>query len=103
MVKHIVMWKLKEFADGASKQENARILRSRLESLQREIEEVKSLEVGVNFNPTEVAYDVVLVAEFEDKQALSRYQNHPEHQRLITELLDKIRLEKKVVDYELTD
>jgi hypothetical protein len=101
MIKHIVMWKLKEFAEGASKSENAGKLKTRLEALPSLIKELKAVEVGINCIPSEAAYDVVWYSEFENKEALFAYQKHPEHQRLISEFLDKVRIDKKVVDYEV--
>ncbi|KRU28380.1 stress responsive A/B barrel domain-containing protein [Clostridium sporogenes] len=50
MIKHIVMWKLKEFAEGKSKLENANIIKINLEDLKHRIDEVKLIEVGVNIN-----------------------------------------------------
>lgn len=101
MIKHIVMWKLREHADGASKQENARTLKKKLEGLKDRIPEIARMEVGLNFNTSDAAYDVVLVSEFQDREALAAYQKHPQHLQLIS-YLDKIRLEKKVVDYEVS-
>lgn len=101
MVKHIVMWKLKDFAEGAGKAENAAKLKSKLQSLRDVIPELKVAEVGINFAAGDAAYDVVLYSEFESKAALLAYQNHPEHQKLISEFLDKVRIDKKVVDYEI--
>ncbi len=103
MIKHIVMWKLKEFAEGASKMENARKLKTRLEALPAMImiKEMQAVEVGINCIPSEAAYDVVMYSEFEDKAALLAYQQHSEHRKLISEFLDKVRIDKKVVDYEV--
>ena len=33
MIKHIVMWKLKDEAEGSDKQTNAKIMKSKLEAL----------------------------------------------------------------------
>lgn len=101
MIKHIVMWKLKDFAEGADKAENARRLKAKLEGLRGVIPEFKTAEVGINFAAGDAAFDVVLYSEFESKDALRAYQNHPEHQKLIREFLDKVRIDKKVVDYEI--
>lgn len=65
MIKHIVMWRLKEFAEGKSKLENANIIKINLEDLKHRIDEVKLIEVGVNINNSQQAYDVVLYSEFE--------------------------------------
>ena len=101
MVKHIVMWKLKDYAENASKNDNALKLKNRLEELKDLIPEIQSIEVGINFDTSEAAYDVVLYSEFENKEDLRAYQAHPEHQRLISEFLEHVRIDKKVVDYEI--
>ncbi len=99
MIKHIVMWRLKEFANDATKEENAKALKDKLESLRDKIEEIKEIEVGINVNPSEAAFDVVLYSEFEDTEALKIYQNHPEHKKIV-DFVSRIRTERCVVDYE---
>lgn len=101
MVKHIVMWKLKDFAEGANKAKNARKLKQKLEALQTVIDELRFAEAGINFNGSDAAFDVILYSEFESREALATYQQHPAHQRLIADFLDKVRTEKTVVDYEV--
>ncbi len=48
MIKHIVLWRLKDHAMGASKNENAKKLKALLESLRDNLREIKHLEVGIN-------------------------------------------------------
>ena len=79
MVKHIVMWKLKEFAEGKTKAENAQFMKENLERLVGIIPEIKSLQVGINEKISDMAYDAVLISTFEDAEALARYKEHPEH------------------------
>lgn len=100
MVKHIVMWNLKEFAEGRRKDENLQGMKDRLEALKSKISEIKILEIGINFNETEDSYDIVLYSEFENRKALNAYQKHPEHVKA-RDFIKNIRLEKKVVDYEV--
>ena len=57
MIKHIVMWKFKE-----GEQENMMLFRERLLALKGQIPEIRSMEVGVNINPSERSYDAVLVS-----------------------------------------
>lgn len=47
MLKHIVMWKLKEFAEGKTKAENALIMKESLERLVGIVPEIISLQVIV--------------------------------------------------------
>ncbi|MFA9407406.1 MAG: Dabb family protein [Candidatus Dadabacteria bacterium] len=99
MIKHIVMWRLKDEAAGATKEENALKLKDALESLKGKIESLKAAEVGINFNPSPAAFDVVLYSEFEDQDGLNAYQNHPEHVK-IADFVGEIRTDRAVVDYE---
>ena len=100
MVKHIVMWNLREEAKGKSKAENLLEMKSRLEALADKIETIRNLEVGLNFNEAQDAYDIVLYTEFEDKAGLDAYQKHPEH-IMARDFIRSVRLEKRVVDYEV--
>ncbi|WP_434295806.1 Dabb family protein [Clostridium botulinum] len=99
MIKHIVMWKLKEFAEGKYKLENANIIKINLEDLKHRIDEVKLIEVGVNINNSQQAYDVVLYSEFENLEDLNLYQNHPDHVK-VGEFINKVKEDRIVTDYE---
>ncbi|ABS39297.1 Dabb family protein [Clostridium botulinum] len=99
MIKHIVMWRLKEFAEGKSKLENANIIKINLEDLKHRIDEVKLIEVGVNINNSQQAYDVVLYSEFENLDDLNLYQNHPDHVK-VGEFINKVKEDRIVTDYE---
>ncbi|VVB69773.1 Stress responsive A/B Barrel Domain protein [uncultured archaeon] len=100
MIKHIVMFKFKEFADGRDKIGNAIELKAKLEALPARIAEIKFFEVGVNFAEVPVAYDLVLVSEFKSKEDLYSYQKHPEHV-LVADFVGRICENRVVVDYIL--
>lgn len=99
MIKHIVLWKLKEGVDGRSKTEAAKELKTSLEGLKGKIPEVRALEVGLNFNPADTASDVSLYTEFKSREDLERYQKHPEHLKVV-EIVKKLTAERRVSDYE---
>jgi hypothetical protein len=100
MVKHIVMWRLKDFANGANKEENAKKLKDYLEVLKDKINEIKHIEVGINISGSDAASDVVLYSEFDSMEDLEAYQKHPEHQKIVS-FVNEVRSERRVVDYEL--
>ena len=100
MIKHIVMWRLKDSADGASKQENAKNLKNYLEALKDKIREIRHIEVGINISGSDAASDVVLYSEFDSMEDLEAYQKHPEHQKIVS-FVNEIRSERRVVDYEV--
>lgn len=99
MFKHIVVWKLKDFAEGAAKAENARKMKAILEELKEKITVIKALEVGININGYPDSYDVVLYAEFDNAADFQKYRDHPEHLKG-GEFVSKVRLERKTIDYE---
>ncbi|KRQ88090.1 Stress responsive A/B Barrel Domain protein [Caloramator mitchellensis] len=100
MVKHIVMWKLKDFAEGKTKEENIEIMKSMLEELIDKIGVIKKLEVGINFTESDAAFDVALYSEFETNEDLETYSKHPEHLK-VGEFINKIRDARYVVDYKI--
>ncbi len=102
MIKHVVMWKLKDFAEGGTKTENARKIKLLLEGLKDSIKEIRRIEVGLNIPAIEAidAFDIVLYIEFDNVEDLKAYQNHPEHLK-VGDFIGKVRLERKVVDYEV--
>ena len=91
MIKHIVMWRLKDRADGTEAKE-------RLEALNDSVEAISHLEVGINEANSPAAYDLVLYSEFENTEALENYVNHPDHLRVVS-FMKQIVSERAVVDY----
>ena len=96
------MWKLKNFAEGASKDENALLVKSKLEGLRKKIKCVRTLEVGFNIIESPTAYDVVLYTEFDTVEDQNKYKTHPEHKK-VGDFVTKVRLERKAIDYRITD
>ena len=72
MVKHIVLYTLKE---GVEKAQAVEIIRSVLEPLVGKIPGLLHLEIRQAFN----GMDYALYSEFESRQALADYTKHPLH------------------------
>lgn len=98
MVKHIVFWKLKDEANGMSKAENAAAIKQKIEDLNGKIEGCIKLEVGFDFLHSAESADVVLYSEFENKEALDFYANHPLH-KAVMPFIAEARSERRVIDY----
>lgn len=99
MIVHIVFWKLNEEANGMSKVENAKAIKQKLEDLNGKIEGCLKIEVGFDFLHSAESVDVVLYSEFESKEALNFYANHPLH-KAVMPFIAEARSERRVVDYE---
>lgn len=98
MIKHVVMWKLGENAGGNDKPTNKSLIIKRLMELKDELTEINTLEVGENFNPSEAAYDLVLITTHENQEALAAYINHPKHREVAT-FTGSVVEDRKVVDF----
>ena len=101
MIKHIVLWKLKNEANGKSKLENATLMKVKLESMPALIPELYSVEVGLHiFDETsEPVCDIVLIAECENEEHLHAYSAHPEHKKVVDFILEVVE-ERRVIDFK---
>ncbi len=91
---HVIMFKLKD-----RRPENAAALADRLRGLKGAIPSLRHLEVGVNVIPADRAYDVVLIARFEDRAGLDDYQEHPAHLPVLA-YAREVAASITAVDYE---
>ena len=99
MIKHVVMWKLKNEAVGNSKSRNLELVKEKLLSLKPVISQISSLDVGENFNASDAAFDLVLITAHHDKNALTGYINHPSHKEAAV-FIGNVVAERTVVDFE---
>jgi hypothetical protein len=91
---------MKEYVNKTQKLENALKLKKAIEDLKIFIDDLKHIEVGLNFNEKPNSYDLVLTSIFETEQGLDNYRNHPEHKKLMV-FLKTVTEESAVVDYEI--
>lgn len=99
MIKHIVMWRLKDGAHGNDKATNALLIKQKLEALGGRIPGLLKIEVGIDYSATDMSDDLVLVSEFASRAALDAYQAHPEHQAVLPFIREAIS-QRRLVDYE---
>ena len=100
MLKHIVMWKLKDEAEGADKLTNAREMKRRLDECANIVPGQLKFEVVLAQPGLEATYDVVLYSEFADKAALDAYIKHPTHQAVVP-FIGAVREGRQCMDYEV--
>ena len=78
MVKHIILWKLKESLSEEEKTAARAEAKRRLENLNGKIDGMISLKVVTDLLPSSNA-DMMLDSEFESVEALAGYQVNPLH------------------------
>jgi len=90
------MFKFKE----ENKASNLKIVEEKLNGLVSKIDELKCMEVGIDFNQSQRAFDLSLYSTFNSKEALAAYAVHEEHLKVVS-LIKEVTSESKVVDYEI--
>jgi hypothetical protein len=100
MIRHVIMLKLHEFADGCDKPTNALRVKALMEAMLGNVNGLHALEVGINQLSGSQAFDVVLLTTLESWEALEAYRVHPLHLEVV-ELLKKVRSDRVVVDFEI--
>ena len=100
MLKHIVIRKLKERAEGADRVVNAAKMKALLDACKDIVPGMLKFEVVLAQPGLEATYDVLLYSEFADKAALDAYQEHPQHVALKPFVM-AVREARQCMDYEI--
>ncbi len=95
MVKHIVCFKLKDNSQESC-EKAAQIFRS----MNGNVPQLKSLEVGIDFLHSPRSYDIVLETTFEDENALNDYQNDPYHCDVVKKYIHSVQESSIAIDYK---
>lgn len=99
MIRHIVMWTLKDYAEGADKTTNAARMKALLESCRGVVPGIRRFDVVTPQPEFEATCDVLLDSEFESRAALDAYQEHPTH-LAIKPFIGAVRSARQCFDYE---
>ena len=91
---HVVTfkWRESDFADSG--------IADALRGLVARFEGVRSYLCGSDIGLTPNAYDFAVVGTFEDRESFIAYRDHPEHQRIIAEMITPNVQSRTVVQLE---
>ena len=102
MIRHIVIWKLKDHAEGADRAANALKMKQLLDSCADLLPGILKFETALAQAGLEATYDVVLYSEFASKAALDAYQEHPGHVA-IKPFIGAVCEARQCMDYSFND
>lgn len=99
MVKHIVLFKLKDKISAAEKLTVMTTFKEAIEALPAAIPVIRKIEVGFNANPSE-SWHIALYSEFDTFEDIKTYAIHPAH---ITagKILAEVKEDRSCVDYQV--
>lgn len=92
MVKHVVMWTLKD-EDDAPK------LKAAIENMKGKVPSMVDVECGINYNTGNAACDLILISVHNSKEELDAYQDDPIHGE-VKKLVGAAVTARYVVDFE---
>ncbi|NDV83501.1 Dabb family protein [Bacteroides sp. 51] len=98
MVKHIVIFKLRDEITQEEKLDIMNRFKVAIESLPAKIPFIRKIEVGLNINPAET-WNIALYSEFDSLEDVKAYATHPEHVAA-GKIIADAKENRACVDYE---
>ena len=99
MVKHILLFKLKDEVPETDKLVVMNKLREAIEALPAKISVIRKIEVGLNMNPGE-SWHIALYSEFDNLDDVKFYATHPDHVAA-GKIIAEAKESRSCVDYEI--
>ena len=96
MIKHIVCFKLND-----SSEEQKQAATDILLSMNGNVPQIRSIEVGTDFLCSPRSYDVILQVTLDDRDALDAYQQDPYHCEVVKAYMHKNAASSVALDYSL--
>ena len=100
MIKHILLFTVKDGVEGRSKAESIAKAKEIIEGMNGKIPGLIKVEVGTDFSETPDSADMTLYSEFESREALQGYAVHPEHKAVLP-YIKSIISSRHLIDYEI--
>ncbi len=95
MIKHVILFKMKE----ENKEKNSKELVRQLMELKEKIGQVREMQAGVNISKSPSAYDVGMYSVFANQNDLQAYREREEHREVLGFIKEVVE-DLHVVDYE---
>ena len=96
MVSHVVLLKIKSNIPL----HEITSLTDALIGLKRSIPELIDMQAGINFSQRSKGFDIMLISQFNTKEDLNLYMNHPAHRTVVEKYIQPIREDLIVGDME---
>lgn len=100
MIKHVILWNLKDEFDDSKKNEIKKGIKEGLESLSGKIPGLIEIKVIIDGLDSCTA-DLMLDSTFESAEALKGYSVHPEHVAVADEKVRPYTKTRACMDYEV--
>lgn len=100
MIKHVIIWTLKESLSAVEKSVVKKNIKKNLEALIGNIDGIIELKVQIECLPTSNG-DILLDSTFESKEALASYAVHPDHVMIAERDVKPYVAIRSCIDFEM--
>ena len=100
MIKHVIIWKLREELSVEEKNKAKKEAKTALEALAGNIDGLWDITLNIDMLPTSNC-DMMLDSSFESVEALAGYQKHPLHVAAVDTFVRPFAAERLCADYEV--
>lgn len=100
MVKHVILWNLKEEFSASEKESIKQGIKEGLEGLKGKIDGLVEIKVNINGLSSSTA-DLMLDSTFVDEAALKAYAVHPDHVAVADSKVRPYTAVRSCLDYEV--
>ena len=100
MVKHVIVWTLKDEYSKEEKENIKKGIKEGLEGLKGKVPGIVEIKVNINGLESSNA-DLMLDSTFENEDALKGYSTHPEHVKVANEKVRPYTKLRSCLDFEI--
>ena len=100
MIKHVILWKLKDELQGEEKEQVKAGIKQGLEGLEGQIPGLIDIKVRTEYLPSP-NMDVMLDTTFEDEESLKAYATNPKHVAVADGKVRPYTAVRACMDYEV--
>ena len=100
MIKHVIIWKLREELSEEEKNKAKQDAKTALEALAGNIDGLIDITLNIDMLPTSNC-DMMLDSSFESVEALAGYQKHPLHVAAADTFVRPFAAQRLCADYEV--
>lgn len=96
MIRHVVMFKFRDDADEAQRQ----AVHDAIATMPEATGVTEAYAIGPDLGLAEGNFDFAVVGDFADRDAYLTYRDHPEHQRIISDVIRPAITDRAAIQFE---
>ena len=97
MIRHVVMFRFRDDADEAQRH----AVRDAIAAMPEATGVTEAYAIGFDLGLAEGNYDFAVVGDFADHGAYLAYRDHPEHRRIVSEVIGPAIADRAAIQYAI--